>query len=203
MEACDTLTIHWSDMRLLLPALLAVILYGQDSTRASALQRLQQVLSSQNPVNWVQTPTNSAKAAEATRVTASLTDVHADPGACTLSFKDGRSLPDQKFESVQTWTVAIPDIDRIQVDSMEGFLNRLRAEGGQPPWDTKTSPIVFVLQMTAARNRNFNEHRWSRNSNNEVVERDFHQSLAFVVFAAEATAREAAGALQRAKDYCK
>jgi hypothetical protein len=184
-------------------ALLATTLQAQDDTRTSALQRLQHTLSDQTSVNWVQTPTDSAKATDAARVTASVTDVHADAGACTLSFKDGRSFPDQKYESVQTWKLNFPDIDRIQVESMEGFVNRVRAEHGNRPWETTTSPAVFVLLIAAAPNRNFNVHRWSRNSNNEVIERDLSQQLAFLVFRAEATAREAASALQKAKDLCK
>ena len=190
-------------MRLFLLALLATVLQAQDDTRTSALKQLEHTLSGQTSTNWVQTPTDSAKAADAARVTASITDVHADAGACTLSFKDGRGYPDQKYESVQSWKLNLSDVDRIQVESMEGFVNRLRAEHGQRPWETKNVPTVYVLLMAAAPDRNFKVHRWSKSSNNEVAERDLSQPLAFVVFAAEAAAREAASTLQKAKDLCK
>lgn len=151
----------------------------------------------------MQTPTNPPRPADATHVTASLTDVQIDPAACTLTFKDGRNFPDQKYEAIQTWKINLKDIDRIQVDSLEAFVERSRSEGGQPRWDTKTSPAVYVLQMVAAPGRKFNVHRWSRNSNNEIIERDLNQPLAFVVFASESGARESATAMQKAKDLCK
>src|SRR5690348_4181725 len=122
-------------MALILMTLLATVLHAQHVARASALQRLQQILASQSSVNWVQTPVNSQHISDATHVTASLTGVTVEPAACALSFKDGRSFPDQKYETVQTWKLKVTDVDRIQVDSLEAFVERLRAEGGQARWD--------------------------------------------------------------------
>jgi hypothetical protein len=103
---------------------------------------------------------------------------------------------------VQSWNVRIPRIDRIRVDSLEGLVDRLRAEGGQSGWATKTSPTVFALQLYALPKQPFDVHRWSKNGENDAIERDLQQSLAFIIFADEAAARETAKALERAKDLC-
>ena len=66
----------------------------------------------------------------------------------------------------------------------------------------QNEPTVFVLQMLAAPSQRFEVHRWSKNGENEATERDLSQSLAFIVFAQEAAAREAAKTLERAKVLC-
>jgi hypothetical protein len=166
------------------------------------MKNLQYLLAQQESVSWVQTPSNSEHSAESTRVVATLAAVNVDSSACKLTFKDGRVFPDQRYESLQSWNVRIPGIDRIRVDSLVAFVERLRAEGGQPSWATKTSPTVFVLQMFAVPKQPFEVHRWSKNGANDAIERDLNQSLAFIVFADEVAARETAKALERAKDLC-
>jgi hypothetical protein len=176
---------------------------GQDdASRQAAMNRLRDVLSNHGQVNWVQTPAASDVPPQSTHVTATLTDVAVDVGTCKLSFKDGRVFPDQRYQSVQNRTLRLPQIDRIKVDSLEGFMEGFRAEGGLPRWGTKTSPAIFVLEMFAAPDQKFQVHRWSRNGENKALERDLNDSMAFVVFAEEAAALEAAKALQRAKELC-
>ena len=130
--------------RFLLPTLTvlcAALSHGQDLTsRQAAMQSLQTMLSRQDQVSWVQAPSKSDNSAQATHVTATLTDVTVDVSACRLLFKDGRVFPDQHYQSVQTWKLRIPEIDQIRVESLEGFVERFRAERGQPSWATKTSP---------------------------------------------------------------
>jgi hypothetical protein len=193
-------------MRFLLSTLaifVAAPLHGQQLTsRESTMKNLQDLLAQQQRVNWVQTPTDSGHAAESTKVVATLAAVNVDSSACKLTFKDGRVYPDQHYESVQTWSVRIPGIERVRVDSLEGFVDRVRAEGGHPGWATKTSPTVFVLQMFAAPKQPFDVHRWSKNGSNDPIERDLQQSLAFIVFADESAARETAKALEKAMDLC-
>ena len=163
---------------------------------------LQRLLAGQEQVNWVQTPTNSEQPPESVHVTATLADVKVDGSTCTLTYKDGRVFPDQHYDSLQTWTVRIPAIDRIRVDSLEAFVNRYRTEGGHPSWGTKTTPVVFTLQMFAAAKQSFEVHRWSKNGGSDPIERDLHQPMAFIIFAGEAAARETAKALDLAKDSC-
>lgn len=176
--------------------LFAVSVYAQD------LRSLEETLSRQKPVQWVQTATGPENPVASTRVTASITAVKADAEACTLSLKDGRSYPDQGFESVQTWQFQISGIDRVEVESLVGFIERLRSEGGQPGWATKTTPAVFVLEIVALPNHQFAVHRWNKNQANEVSERDLRQSLAFLIFGEEASAREAGKAIEKAKAVC-
>jgi hypothetical protein len=166
------------------------------------MKNLQSLLAQQQQVNWVQTPTNSEQSAQATHVVATLAAVNVDSSACKLTFQDGRVFPDQHYESLQSWSVRIPAIDRIRVDSLEAFVDRFRAEGGQPGWATKTSPTVFVLQMYAVAKQPFEVHRWSKNGTNDAKEQDLHQSLSFIVFADERAAQETAKALERAKELC-
>lgn len=163
---------------------------------------LKEMLSRQKPVQWVQTPTNPENSAQPTRVIATLTDVTVDADACKLSFKDGRVFQDQRWESMQTWQLNVSDIDHVRVESLVGFVERLRAEGRQPGWATQTKPTVFVLEFLAAPNHKFDVHRWSKNSANEVSERDLQQSLAFIVFADETSANEAAKTLEHAQSLC-
>ena len=103
---------------------------------------------------------------------------------------------------MQTWQLNVPDIDRVTVESLEGFVERLRSERGQPSWATKTKPTVFVLEIGAAPNHKFDVHRWSKNSASEVSEQDLKQSLAFIVFAEEAGAREREKTLKSANVLC-
>jgi hypothetical protein len=166
------------------------------------MQSLQAMLSRQDQVSWVQAPSNADNSAPVTHVTASLTDVTFDVGSCKLSFKDGRVFPDERYQSVQTWKLRIPEIDQIRVDSLVGFVDRFRAEGGHPSWGTKTTPAVFVLEMLAASGQKFEVHRWSKNGDSDPMERDLTQPRTFVVFAQESAAREAAKALERAKVLC-
>jgi hypothetical protein len=193
-------------MRLIL-SILAILsaasVQGQDlAARSNAMQSLKESLSRQKPVNWLQTPTSPEASAYSTHVTATISDVTVDNKACKVSFKDGRLFPDQRFESVQTWQLNIPDIDRVTVESLEGFIERLRSEGGRPSWATKTVPTVFVLEIVAAPNHKFDVHRWSKNNVNEVSERDVKEPLVFIVFGGEADAREAGKMVQNATVRC-
>jgi hypothetical protein len=187
-----------------LTLLAAVSIHGQDlAPRPDNMQSLKEILLKQKPVTWVQAPTTRGTSAQSTSMTASISDVRVDADACTLSFKDGRVYPNERIENAQTWQFKIPDIDRVRVESLEGFVERLRSEGGQPSWATKTTPTVFVLEIEALPNHKFAVHRWSKNKANEVSERDLLQSLAFIVFAEEAGAREAEKTMQNAKAFCE
>ena len=166
------------------------------------MQSLKAALSRQDQVSWVQVPSQPEDSKQATHVSASLTGVTVEPGACSLSFKDGRVFSDQRYQSVQTWNLRIPEIQQVRVESLEGFVDRSRAEGGHPGWGTKTNPTVFVLEMVAAPGRKFQVHRWSKNGDSEAMERDLDQPLVFVVFSQEAAAREAAEMLEKAKSLC-
>ena len=186
-----------------LPLLGAVSIYGQGlAPGPGSMQTLKEVLTSQKPVNWAQIPTNPELSAQSASVTSSITDVSVDADACTLSFKEGRVFPDQHFESAQTWKFKIPSIDRLTVESLEGFVDRLRSEGGRESWATKTKPTVYVLEIEALPNHKFDVHRWSKNKANEVLEKDLQGALAFIVFADEAGAKEAQKTMQNAKTFC-
>lgn len=166
------------------------------------MRSLKEILSRQKPVHWVESPTNPGNAAQPTHAIATVTDVTTDADTCKLSFKEGRVFQDQHWESVQTWRLNVSDIDQVRVESLVGFVERLRAEGRQPGWETQTTPAVFVLELLAAPNHKFDVHRWSKNSANEVSERDLQQSLAFIVFASEASANEAAKTVRRVQTSC-
>lgn len=198
--------IEWWAMwpTLLILALLCVVsVHGQDlSPRPDPLHSLKEMLSGQKPFTWIQSPMSPGNSTPSTSVTGSITDVRVDVDACTLSLKDGRVFPNERYESVQTWQFRISDIDRVKVESLEGYVERLRSEGGQPSWATKTSPTVFVLEIAALPNQKFSVHRWSKNKANEVLERDLQQSSAFIVFPEEVGAREAEKAMQNAKAFC-
>ena len=187
-----------------LALLCAVSIQGQEVAPRppDTLQSLKEMLLRQKPVSWVQTPTSPEISAEPTPVTASITDVRVDLEACTLSFKDGRVFPNARYESVQTWQFKIPEIDRVIVESLEGFVERLRSEQRQPSWATKTTPTVFVLEIEALPNHKFPVHRWSKNNANEIIERDMQQPSAFIVFPDEAGARETEKAMLNAKAFC-
>ena len=187
-EAASKLSSRRIDLFVMRPILstLAILsaasVHGQDlAARSDAMQSLKGMLSRQKPVNWSQTPASPGTLAYSTHVTATIRDVTVDSRACKISFKDGRLFADQRFESVQTWQLNIPDIDRATVESLEGFIDRLRSEGGQPSWATKTMPTVFVLEIVAAPNHKFDVHRWSKSNVNEVSEQDLKESLAFIV----------------------
>ncbi len=192
-------------MRLILALMGLAVLPGnaQDPTpRQVAMRHLQETLSSQAEVKWVQGPTDPGREAQSTHVSASLTDVAVDDHACTVSFKDNRVFSDPTYRTASTWKLRLAEVEKVAVDSLVGFVERFRREAGQPGWGTKTDPAVFVLQIFAATNRKFATHRWSRNSANEVIERDQTQSPALIMFAEEAIARDAATAFEKAKELC-
>lgn len=193
----------WTSLTRLALLFAAVSVHGQDAApRPDSMQSLKGILAKQNPVHWVQTPTSPEIPAQSTPVTASITDVTVNVDACTLSLKDGRVFPNERYESLQTWQFKIPAIDRVSVESLESFVERSRSAGRQPSWATKTTPTVFVLKIEALQNHKFAVHRWSKNSANEVIERDLQQPLAFLVFADEAGAREVEKSMQGAKAFC-
>ncbi len=186
-----------------LALLCAVGAHGQDvGTGQQPLRSLAELFLTQKPLQWVQTPTNPENPAPPTPVTGSITEVKVDVEACTLSLKDGRTFPHDGYESVQTWVFKLADLDRVRVETLEGYVDRLRAEHGQASWGAKTVPTVFALELEALPDRKFAVHRWSKNKTGEVIERDLQQPSAFVVFGEESAAREAAKALQNAKTFC-
>jgi hypothetical protein len=56
--------------------------------------------------------------------------------------------------------------------------------------------------MFAAPKQPFEVHRWSKNGEDDAVERHLDQSLAFIVFAEESAARDVAKSLETIKDLC-
>jgi hypothetical protein len=188
---------------LVLAGLFVTLGNAQDvPTRQATLQHLEEMLSRRGELKWIQAPMNPDPKAELTNVTANLTNVAVDGNACTVSFKDSRDFPNQNYKVSLTLRLGLAEIDRIAADSLEAYMERFRSELGQPPWATKTTPKVFVVQVFAAKDRKFAAHRWSLNSSNEVIEREQPQSPLLLPFLDESIARDFATALQKVKNLC-
>lgn len=164
------------------------------------MQSLQETLSRQTQIKWVQAPTGSD--VKPYSVSESLSNIAVDAGACTVSFKTDRYSPEYHYQLAMTWKLPVRDIDKISFETLEALAEQSRAKSPRPRSGIKTDPTVFGLQMIAAQNRDFAAHRRSVNSDNEVIEKDQSQPEVLIVFGEEATAREAALALQRVKDLC-
>src|SRR5580693_3755253 len=164
--------------------------HAQDMpARKAAMQHLQETLSRQTQVEWVQAPTGSD--VKPYTVIDRLSDVAVDAEDCTVAFKTDRSTPDYHYQLVLTWKLAVREIDQIVVETLDASYERSRAQSRQTWSGIKTEPAVFGLQMSAAPERKFLVHRWSINSDKEVIEKEQSQSPALITFSEEAIAREA------------
>jgi hypothetical protein len=190
-------------MRLLftLPFIFGALAHAQDlKTRQIAMQSLQEALSRQTQVKWVQAPTNSDVKPYSVRDT--MSNVAVDAAACTVSFKIDRDSPEYRYQLALAWTLPVRDIDTIIVETLQALRERSRPKPPQASSGITTDPVVFGVQITAAPNRDFPAHRRSINSDNEVIEKDQTQSSLTIVFSEEAVARQSAAAFERVKDLC-
>jgi hypothetical protein len=188
MRRLLTLTIHS-----------VVLTYAQaPDTRQAAMQYLQQTLTWPTPVKWVQTPGIPEQPDVTVDAADILTDVAADASACTISFKTERVFSNYRYSLA--WKLPLREIDKTSVETFEAYTERTRVR--PDGHSLKTTPTVYVLSISAAPGRKFPVHRWSRNEDNQVIERDLNQSPAIIVVGEEAAAQEIARAIEKAKTVC-
>ena len=189
-------------MRLVWMALLVTLalpaLHAQEGTLEGTMKFLQDTLNQQGQLKWVQAP----KAAPANQVSVEdeVTGAVADPGACTLSFKLDHRFPDYRVAT--TWKLAVREIAKVTVESLEDAAEHARTRAGLPAWDSTTTPRVFNVQFEAMAGKKFQSHRKSLNSSQEVIERDQEQPLGSLNFRDEVTAQQFSKALMRARELC-
>jgi len=182
----------------LLVTLALPALHAQEGTLEGTMKFLQDTLNQQGQLKWVQTP--KAAPANAVSVVDEVTDAVADPGSCTLAFKQDHRFPDYRVAT--TWKMPVREVAKVAVESLEDAADRARARAGQPAWDSTTTPRVFSLQFEAAPGKKFQSHRKSVNASQEVIERDQEQPLGSLYFRDEVTAQQFSKALMRARDLC-
>jgi len=182
----------------LLVTLALPALHAQEGTLEGTMKFLQDTLNQQGQLKWVQTP--KAAPANAVSVVDEVTDAVADPGSCTLAFKQDHRFPDYRVAT--TWKMPVREVAKVAVESLEDAGDRARARAGQPAWDSTTTPRVFSLQFEAAPGKKFQSHRKSVNASQEVIERDQEQPLGSLYFRDEVTAQQFSKALMRARDLC-
>jgi hypothetical protein len=182
----------------LLVTLALPALHAQEGTLEGTMKFLQDTLNQQGQLKWVQTP--KAAPANAVSVVDEVTDAVADPGSCTLAFKQDHRFPDYRVAT--TWKMPVREVAKVTVESLEDAADHARARAGQPAWDSSTTPRVFSLQFEAAPGKKFQSHRKSVNASQEVIERDQEQPLGSLYFRDEVTAQQFSKALMRARDLC-
>jgi len=184
-------------------ALIAQPADAQERARLEvSLKSLQATLNGQGQLSWVQTTrSTSGGQASSVNVTAKVAEANVDAKSCVLTFRLERSFPNYRIDL--SWTLPLRDIGKVEVSPMAEFANRTSAAGGHPERILSTDAPVVLVQVHAERDGKFAAHRWSVNSDKQVIERDERISPASFLFNTEESAKSVANALLNARDHCR
>ncbi len=173
---------------------------AQDLSETKSI--LESALTGQGQFSWVQTTTDAAgNKLGSVNVSSRVADSRVDTQSCVFAFRLERNFPDYRIHIA--WTVPFAEIDRVEVSPLAEYANKTSASQGHAENVLSTDIPVVLVRIHAARDRKFAAHRWSVNSEKQVVERDEQSSPALLVFNRDETAQRVTDALLRARDHCR
>jgi len=187
-------------------------------TLAATLQFLQEKLSEKGRIGWAEAWSNQSGITR--RKFVQLTDVMADPAACTLfttetmgttvDAQKGKTLTsggkpinpdDLHTQVVETDTIALKDVEKITIEKMQDVENQSLAEAAHPDITVTVTPPVFFLKLSASKPV-FSIHTSSTKGGNPPVEKDTMSKMDGFTFADEDIATRVAKAMTHAMELC-
>jgi hypothetical protein len=186
-------------------------------TLPATMQFIQEKLSEQGQVGWVQTQNNQPGVTR--RILVLVSDVMADPAACTLyatgtvetkiELPKGKTLKpggpvtvdDLHTRTIETDTVAFKQVEKITVEKLEDVQNRGYAEAAHPEITVTVTPTIFYVKLWAS-NAVFSVHTSTTKGNQTPVEKDTTSKTNGVSFRDEDTANSMAKAMTHAMELC-
>ena len=187
-------------------------------TLASTMQFIQEKLSEQGQVVWAETV--SVQPGLVHRLFVTVSDVMADPAACTLYTTEtvdsnvyvepgkivrmgGKPVvaDDLRTHTVETDTVSFKQVEKITVERWQDVKAQGFAEASHPEITVTVTPPVFYLEMRAS-NPVFSGHVSTSKGNNAPVEQDGTSKMIGHTFRDEDTANHVAKAMTHAMELC-
>ena len=188
-------------------------------TLAATMQFIQEKLSEQGKVGWAQTMSNHP--GWTTRIFINLSDVMADPAACTLyttetidssieppkgtTFKPsgGKQVTADDFRThaVETDSVPFKLVEKITVEKMQDVVNQDLLENAHPEINVTVTPPVFYVKLWAS-SAVFSTHTSTTKGNQAPVEKDATSNKSGYTFRDEESANHMAKAMIHAMELC-
>jgi hypothetical protein len=186
-------------------------------TLAATMQFIQEKLSEKGRIGWAETRSNLPGLTW--RSFAQLTDVMADPAACTLyatettyvtvELPKGRVLKpggpltadDLHTLTVETDTISFKQVEKVTVEKYQDLTNQAAAEAGYPEVTVTVTPPVFYLKLWAS-NAVFSIHTSTTKGSQAPAEKDKTSKTNGFVFRDEESANHAAKAMIHAMELC-
>ena len=183
-------------------------------TLAATMQFIQEKLSEQDQVGWAETISNNGMIQ---RRIAQLSDVMADPAACTLYttetvdstidlpkgkvLKPGVTANDLHTRTLETDTTSFKQVEKITVEKLQDITNQAYAEAAHPEITVNVTPLVFYVKLWAS-NAVFNVHTSTTKGKQPTVEKDTTSKINGLSFRDEDTANRVAKAMIHAMELC-
>jgi hypothetical protein len=184
-------------------------------TLAATMQFIQEKLSQQGPVGWAETISNQPGLT--IRAILTVSDVMADPAACTLytsytvdtttelpkgrTLKPGLTADDLHTLAVETDTTSFKQVEKITVEKEQDVINQSLAEAAHPDVTVALTPTVFVVKLSAS-NAVFSAHTSTTKGNQAPVEKDLTGKTTGITTRDEDTANRVAKAMTHAMELC-
>src|SRR5689334_11597786 len=159
---------------------------AQDLREAKSV--LESALTGQGQLSWVQTTTNTnGNKLASVNVTSRVSDTRVDAQSCVFVYRLKRNFPEYQIHVA--WTIPLAEIDRVEVSPLAEYANKTSASQGRADNILSTNIPVFLVRIHAARDRKFGAHRWSMDSEKQVIERDEQSSPALLLLNHDDTAQ--------------
>jgi hypothetical protein len=186
-------------------------------TLLETMQFIQEKLSQQGQVAWAETASNQPGFTVRTFVNVS--DVMADPAACTLyttytidttidlpkgrTLKPGGSVTadDLHTQTVETDTTSFKQVEKITVEKQQDVKNQALAEAAHPEITVTVTPPVFYVKLWAS-SAVFSGHISTTKGKQAPVEKDATSKTNGITFRDEETANKVAKAMTHAMELC-
>jgi hypothetical protein len=186
-------------------------------TLAATMQFIQEKLSEKGKIGWAEARNNLP--GWTFRKFVQLTDVMADPAACTLYttetmdyttelpkgsvLKPGGPLTadDLQTHTVETDTISFKQVEKITVEKLQDLTNQRLAEAAHPEITTTVTPQVFYVKVWAS-DLVFSIHTSTTKGSKAPVEDDKKSKTDGFTFRDEESANHVAKAMIHAMELC-
>ena len=186
-------------------------------TLADTMQFIQEKLSEQGQIGWAQTQSNQPGFTK--RILVLVSDVMADPAACTfysagtietkIDLPKGRSLKpggpvtedDLHIHIVESGTVPLKQEEKVTVEKLQDVQNQGFAEAAHPDITATVTPPIFYVKLWAS-SAVFSIHTSTTKGNQAPVEKDSTNKTSGASFRDEDTANRVAKAMTHAVELC-
>ena len=183
----------------------------------ATMQFIQEKLSEQGQVGWAETMSN--RPGWTIRELVSLTDVMADPAACTLYASEtldqttelpkGRvpkpggplTVDDLHTRILETDTISLKQVEKVTVEKEQDVENQAEAETAHPDVALTVTPPTFYVKLSGS-SAVMSSHFSSTQGKHEPVEKDVTEKMTGFVFRDEDTANHLAKAMIHAMELC-